>query len=222
MRNNTFFAWLGQILMGATLFVGSLEVVRIFWSTTWEIEAACAVSAALGLYLIYRAETMERPRRVLRKARRLLHFPTQWAVKFDKSVPGGGVIPIAVIRSDDVRFVIDIQGFKEARWDLDTLTIQPGPLLGKPTKKPNSDPIEPLMQAAAAWNATAILWLPEATESRNLRQEDSNLIVVMGNARDLKHVLQGAEISASRQAARAAPDTRRAASPVMGTPQISM
>ena len=68
----------------------------------------------------------ERPQRVLRKARRSLSFPTQWAVKFNKSVPQGGVIPVAVIRSDGVRFVIDIQDFAEADWNdpLRTLPIK--------------------------------------------------------------------------------------------------
>ncbi|HZE90154.1 MAG TPA: hypothetical protein VE029_00375 [Rhizobacter sp.] len=221
MRNNSFLTWLGQILTGTALFLGSLEIVRIFWAGTWEIEAGCAATAALGLYIIWRAEGLERPRRVLRKARRQLHFPTQWAVKFDKSVPGGGVIPVAVIRSDQVRFVIDIQGFKNARWDASTRTVQAGPMLGKPAKKPKLDPVAPLLQAAAAWNATAILWLPEADSSQNLRQEDSNLIVVMGSARDLKHVLQGAEISASRQAARAPAEPRRTpASLTLATSQV--
>lgn len=67
--------------------------------------------------VIIRAELKERPRRVLRKARKSLSFPTQWAVKFDKRVPYGGVIPVAVIRSDGVRFVIDIQGYKDCDWN---------------------------------------------------------------------------------------------------------
>jgi hypothetical protein len=107
-------------------------------------------------------------------------------------VPHGGVIPVAVIRSDGVRFVIDIQGYGDADWN-DPIIGEPL-LVGPRGKKFKSDPVGPLMQAAGAWGASAVLWLPEAKTPRNLRQEGCNLIVVMGGARELKHVLRGAEI----------------------------
>ncbi|HEX3141848.1 MAG TPA: hypothetical protein VHQ87_17465, partial [Rhizobacter sp.] len=67
-------------------------------------------------------------------------------------------------------------------------------LVGPRGKKFKTDPVAPLMQAAAAWGATPILWLPEAKQARNLRQTGCSLIVVLGGARELKHVLRGAEI----------------------------
>jgi hypothetical protein len=192
MNNKNFVSWLAQMLLGFAAFVGGLECARIFWSGSLEW-AIGAVVAALGLTLMVVAELRERPQRVLRRARRSISFPTQWAVRFDKSVPHGGVIPVAVIRSDGVRFVIDIQGFPEADWN-DPLIGEPL-LVGPRGKKFKSDPVGPLMQAAEAWGATAILWLPEAKTPRNLRQSGCNLIVVMGGARELKHVLRGAEIA---------------------------
>jgi len=106
------------------------------------------------------------------------------------------VIPVAVIRSDGVRFVIDIQGYTDAGWN-DPIEGE-SLLIGPRGKKFKSDPVAPLMQAASAWGATPVLWLPEARYPRNLRQEGCKLIVVLGGARELKHVLRGAEIVPSR------------------------
>ncbi|MEO8152408.1 MAG: hypothetical protein ABI605_05010 [Rhizobacter sp.] len=192
MRNKHFASWLGQMLLGFAFFLGGAEVARISWSTWWPVAGAGAVATLLGFAIMVHAEQRQRPLRVLSKARRALSFPTQWAVKFDKSVPHGGVIPVAVIRSDGVRFVIDIQGFNDAGWN-DPIAGE-SLLIGPGGKKFKSDPVAPLIQAANAWGATAILWLPEAKHPRNLRQEGCNLIVVMGGARELKHVLRGAEI----------------------------
>jgi hypothetical protein len=199
MRNKHLVPWLGQMILGFACFLGGLEVARRSgWAEgQWEFSAAGATLALLGLMLIVVVEVRERPQRVLRKARRSLSFPTQWAVKFDKSVPQGGVIPVAVIRSDGVRFVIDIQDFASADWN-DPLIDEPL-LVGPRGRKFKTDPIGPLMKAAEAWGATAILWLPEARSPRNLRQEGCNLIVVMGGARELKHVLRGAEIAPRRK-----------------------
>lgn len=198
MRNKNIASWLGQLLLGFVLFVVGLEFARIFWAQGWEPAVGGGALAALGLGVMVFAELRERPQRMLRRARRSLNFPSQWAVRFDKSVPHGGVIPVAVIRSDGVRFVIDIQGYHEADWN-DPLVGEPL-LVGPRGKRFKADPVGPLMQAAQAWGATAILWLPEARVARNLRQEGSNLIVVMGGARELKHVLRGAEIVPRRDA----------------------
>lgn len=198
MRNKHFASWLGQMLLGFGLFLGGIEAARITWGSWWEMAAAGAVGSVLGLALMAYAEHRERPLRMLRKARRSLSFPTQWAVKFDKSVPHGGVIPVAVIRSDGVRFVIDIQGFIDAGWN--DLIEGESMLVGPRGKKFKHDPVAPLMQAADAWSATPILWLPEARHPRNLRQEGCKLIVVLGGARELKHVLRGAEIVPRRDA----------------------
>lgn len=180
------------MLLGFAMFLGGFEVARTTWSGLWEVAAAGAAVSVLGLVLMAWAESNERPQRILRKARRSLTFPTQWAVKFDKSVPHGGVIPVAVIRSDGVRFVIDIQAYPEVDWN-DPMEGEPL-LVGPRGKKFKSDPAAPLMQASKAWGATAILWLPQAKTPRNLRQDGCNLIVVMGGARELNHVLRGAEI----------------------------
>lgn len=196
MRTKNFASWLGQMLLGFGLFLGGLEAARLMWGTWWEAAGAGLAASLAGIALMAYAEHRERPLRMLRKARRALNFPTQWAVKFDKSVPHGGVIPVAVIRSDGVRFVIDIQGFADAGWN-DPIEGE-SLLIGPRGKKFKHDPVAPLMQAASAWGATPILWLPDAKHPRNLRQEGGKLIVVMGSARELKHVLRGAEIVPSR------------------------
>jgi len=196
MRINHFASWLGQLILGFVVFLGGAEMARISWGSSWEVVAASSIVALAGLAWITYAEHRQRPLRMLRKARRALTFPTQWAVKFDKAVPQGGVIPVAVIRSDGVRFVIDIQGYTDAGWN-DPIEGE-SLLIGPRGKKFKSDPVAPLMQAASAWGATPVLWLPEARYPRNLRQEGCKLIVVLGGARELKHVLRGAEIVPSR------------------------
>lgn len=193
MPNKNFASWLGQMLLGFIVFVSGLETMRLTWGGTWALVGAGAAAALAGLGLMVYAELRERPLRVLRRARRSLSLPTQWAVRFDKAVPGGGVLPVAVIRSDGVRFVIDIQGHPEVEWN-DPLVGEPL-LVGPRGQRFKDDPAAPLLKAAEAWDATAILWLPQAKTPRNLRQLGCNLIVVMGGARELKHVLRGAEIA---------------------------
>ncbi len=192
MRNSNLVTWLGQMFLGFAMLVGGIEVAHTFWGLAWETVAGAGMISLAGLALAVFGELRERPRRLLRKARASLNLPAQWAVRFDKSVPHGGVLPLAVIRADGVRFVIDIQGERSADWELqDDGQFQ---LVGHDGLPLKNDPVTPLMNAAAAWGATAVLWLPDAAAPHNLRREGSNLIVVMGDARDLKHALRGAEI----------------------------
>ncbi len=195
---NIFVHWLGPTLLGFMLLFSGLEIMRVSWHIVWESVAGGAVISLLGGCLMIWAELRERPRRLLRKARRTLTFPTQWAVKFDKNLPDGGTIPVAVIRSDGVRFVVDIQGFQDAMW---TGPLMPADgVLVDPRGKPfPNDPVAALMQAAEAWSATPILWLPQARQVHNMRQEGCPLIVVMGGPRELSHVMRGAEIAPRRE-----------------------
>jgi hypothetical protein len=194
MRNSTFVPWLAQMLLGFGLVFGAAQVGFIFWSSGGlEIAGACLFVGLVGVIILVRAESREHPHRVLRKARKKLQLPSQWQVRFDKSLKKGGrVIPIAVIRTDGVRFVIDVQPHKFALWNSATKRIQPGPVFGKklPRKAPRKDPLAPLRQAADAWGATAVVWLPAAAETADLRNDDWSLIVAMGDAAQLKTTLQ--------------------------------
>jgi hypothetical protein len=195
MRRLQFAFWLAQMLLGFACFMGGLELARLYWTHWWEGAAGGAAAALLGLALMVLAELRERPQRVLRRARRTLNLPTQWAVKFDKTLPRGGVVPLAVIRSDGVRFVIDIQAFRSAEWN-DEAKGGEDVLVDSKGRKFAPDPVAPLMRAAEVWGATPVLWLPATRHMRNLRRDGCQLIVVMGSARELKHALRGAEIVA--------------------------
>jgi len=204
MRDNAFLNWLGQTLLGFVLVGGSLQVAWMFGLGFYAVSIPCGVVALVGIAIITRAELIERPRRILRNARRSLSFPTQWSVKFDKRLACGGVIPIAVIRSDGVRFVIDISGETSVHWGTPVDGSGEAPLVGAKGKPLRPDPIAPLTKAALTASAAPVLWLPQAAQANNLRHPQSNLIVVMGTARDLKHALQGAEIVPPRAAPKAA------------------
>ncbi len=205
MRNSHLLSWLGQILLGLVILTGSTEVALTFWKSAPEIAAAAATVAFFGLWTLVRAELQDRPHRLLRKVRKALRFPAQWSVKLDKRVPQGGIIPVAVMRADGVRFVIDIQRHPECEWN--TPQKEGEPLLVGPRGKPfKTDLAGPLLQAAAAWDATPVLWLPEAITPRNMRQEGVTLIVVMGSARELQHALRSAErVPGHRQATPGSP-----------------
>lgn len=194
MRNSNFVTWLAQMLLGFGLVFGGAQVAFIFWSSaSLEFIGACAFVGLVGVVILARAEAREHPQRVLRRARKKLQLPSQWQVRFDKSLKKGGrVIPIAVIRSDGVRFVIDVQPHRFALWNSATKRIQPGPVFDRklPRKAPKKDPLAPLKQAAEAWGATAVVWLPAAAESADLRSDDWSLIVLMGDAAQLKSALQ--------------------------------
>jgi hypothetical protein len=214
MRNSTFVSWLAQMMLGFALVAGSLQVGTIFWTIGWEVVACCGLVGVIGIVILARAESREHPRRVLRKARKKLRLPSQWQVRFDKALKKGGrVIPVAVIRSDGVRFVIDIQSHKHVIWNAASKRIQTGPVFGKkmPKKAPRRDPLAPLRQAADAWGATAVVWLPDAIANGDLRNDDWSLIVLLGDAAELKLALQDPGIKA-----RPMPESKKAKTEAVG------
>lgn len=198
-RRDTFVGWLAHTLLGLLCIGAGLEAASVFGRLGWHVVLACALSCAVGLAVIVRAELRERPQRLLRKVRRTLSFPAQWSVKFDKRIVRSGTIPVAVIRADGVRFVIDIRADKCVSWGTPVDGSGNTPLVGADGKRLKPDPVAPLLQSALLASAAPVLWLPQATTAKNLRHPESNLIVVMGTARDLKHALQGAEIAPIRR-----------------------
>jgi hypothetical protein len=208
MQSNSFFNWVAQIAIGLALIGVSVEVGIIFGRHSWTIWAACAVVCCMALGLIVFAEWREAPRRMLRKARRSVHFPPQWQVKFDKKIASGVVVPLAVKRTDGVRFVIDIRTDVSVSWGTPNDGSGTTPLVdgkGRPLKP---DPVTILVDSARLASAAPVLWLPNATTPKNLRHPGTNLIVVMGAPHDLKHALQGAEIvPVRRQAADSRPSS---------------
>jgi len=195
MRQNSIVGWLTQLLAGLTVAGAGIEAIAVFGASLWYVTVGGVLACLVGAATVVRAELRERPQRVVRKARRTLHFPTQWSVKFNKRIVHAGVVPVAVIRADGVRFVVDIHPCKSATWGTPTDGTGQTPLVGANGKRLAPDPVPSLLQAAIAASAAPVLWLPEATSTKNLRHPESNLIVVMGSARDLKHALQSAEIA---------------------------
>jgi hypothetical protein len=113
-------------------------------------------------------------------------------------VPAGGTTPIVATRTDGTRFVIDVKGYKEVNSAREVTGKDRGLLVGQNGKYLKPDPIPALSKAATSIGGMAVLWLPHASVNRNLRLPASNLIVVMGNARQLKHALLGAEVGPTR------------------------
>jgi len=192
MRHNPLVNWLAQLLLGLGLAGISLQVGLIFGRGWWQVAAGCAVVGLVGLAIAARAEWIERRRRLVERSRATLALPTQWSVKFDKRL-GGWTAPLAVIRDDGMRFVVDIQGFKSATWS---------PAPGKESSVPQlvnergrplwPDPLSPLSKGALAASAAPVLWLPRVAESGTYRHRDTPLMVVTGSPRDLKLALQSA------------------------------
>jgi hypothetical protein len=198
MRSSSFSTWLAQLLAGLALFGGGLEIAWIFWANWLNLAVGGLAISTLGLGIVGWAEACRRPRRMLRKAQRSLDLPREWVVEFNRPVADAGVAPIAVTRTDGSCFVIEVKDYKHVAVKKEVTGKDQGALLG-----PNGKPLDParlpaLTRVASALGATPVLWLPKASANRNLRLQASNLIVVMGTARDLKHVLRGAEVGALR------------------------
>jgi len=115
------------------------------------------------------------------------------------------VVPIVATRPDSTRFVIDVKNYKDATTKREVTGKDEGMLVGPNGKPFNPDPLPLLAKIAHELGATPVLWLPEATGNRSLRLQGSNLIVVMGSARHLKHALLGAEVDTPRHAPPALP-----------------
>lgn len=204
MRHSPLVNWLAQILLGLGMAGISLQVGLIFGRGWWEVAAGCAVVGLAGLAIAARAEWIERRRRLVKRSRAKLALPASWSVKFDKRL-GAWTAPLAVIRDDGMRFVVDIQGFKSAVWSSGPRTGRAPPCLVDERGKPlRPDPIPSLTQGALAAGAAPVLWLPGVAESGAHRHPDSNLMVVTGSPQDLKLALQGARLArvdAEQQAA---------------------
>lgn len=193
MRHSPFINWLARILLGLGLAAISIQVGLIFWRSWWQVGAVCAVVALGGIALAVHAELRERRRRLVKRACGELSLPTQWSVKFDKRLPGGWIAPIAVMRDDGMRFVVDIQPFRSATWS--SAPRKPGVapwLVDAKDRKLRPDPVTALAKGGLAASAAPVLWLPRANEAGTSRHPDTNLVVVSGSARDLKLWLQSA------------------------------
>lgn len=200
MRTNAFVSWLSQMLAGLALVIGGLETAWIFRTGLLSVAIGGFTAAVLGLLVLSHAESRERPRRLTRKAQRTFELPPRWGVEFNKAVPDAAMAPIVATRTDSTRFVIDVKGYKDAAIKRDLSGKEQGQLVGPNGKGFQPDPLPALAKTAAALGATPVLWLPEATTHRNLRLPGSNVMVVMGSARHLKHALLGAEVDSPRHA----------------------
>jgi hypothetical protein len=209
MRNLTLVSWLGQMVIGLALITGGLETAWIFRTGLLSVAIGGFAVALLGLIVLSHAEARERPRRVIRKAQRSFELPPRWGVEFNKVVPGGAVAPIVATRTDSTRFVIDIKGYKEAVVRKELAGKDQAQLVGANGKCFQPDPLPALARLAEALGATPVLWLPAAAANRSLRLPGSNVIVVMGSARHLKHALLGAEVDSPRHAPPALPSLRK-------------
>jgi len=193
MRNSGFTSWLARILGGLVLVFGGVQTAWIFWSDWKNFALGSLAVAAVGVAVMFHAEARERPRRLLRRAHQSLGLPSQWSVEVDRALPEGGNAPLVVTRSDAARFVIDVRDYKEVSSRKTIGGKDEGVLLGANGKSLTPDPLPKLRHAARSLEAIPVLWLPEAPSPRNIRMPSSNLIVVMGAARHLKHALLGAE-----------------------------
>jgi len=192
MRHNPLVNWLAQLLLGLGLAGVSIQVGLIFGRGWWEVAAGCAVVALAGLGLAARAEWIERRRRLMKRSRAALSLPTPWSVKFDKRL-GGWTAPLAVIRDDGMRFVVDIQGFRSAKWASAPRKEGAPPHLVNARGRPLwPDPLPSLAKGALAASAAPVLWLPRVAESGTLRHRDAPFMVVTGSPQDLKLALQSA------------------------------
>lgn len=200
MQHSPFVNWLARVLLGVGLALVSAQVGLIFGGNWWEVGVACAVVALVGIGIAARAEWVERRRRFLRRHCRTLSLPTPWSVKLDKRMRGGWTAPIAVIRDDGMRFVVDIQPFRSVNWALAPRNrkgdMEPV-LVDSRGRRLRPDPTPTLAAGALAASAAPVLWLPRALEAGTHRHPDSNLVVVAGNARDLKLALQSSRRVAS-------------------------
>lgn len=200
MHHSPFVNWLARILLGLGLAAVSAQVAFIFGGNWWEVAAGCAAVALVGLAIAARAEWVERRRRFLRRHCRTLSLPAPWSVKLDKRMRGGWTAPIAVIRDDGMRFVVDIQPFRSVSWALAPKNrqgvVEPV-LVDERGRRLRPDPTPTLEAGALAASAAPVLWLPRALEPGTHRHPDSNLVVVAGTARDLKLALQSSRRVAS-------------------------
>ena len=192
MRHSPLINWLAQLLLGLGLTAVSLQVGLIFGGALWQVAAGCAVVGLAGLAIAARAEWIERRRRLVKRSRATLALPTPWSVKLDKRL-GGWTAPLAVIRDDGMRFVVDIQGFKSVTWSSLPREGGTSPHLVTERGKPLwPDPVSSLAKGALAASAAPVLWLPRATETGTFRHPDTNLTVVAGSPHDLNLALQSA------------------------------
>src|SRR5688572_821644 len=149
MRHSLFVQWLARVLLGLGVAAVSLQIGLIFWRTSWEVAVVSALVAVAGLVYAVHTEWHDRRRRLVARARAELSLPDAWTVKYDRPLPGGWVAPIAAIRDDGMRFVVDIQGFRSATWSSAARKAGELPALVDDRDKPlRPDPLPALVAGA--------------------------------------------------------------------------
>lgn len=190
MRSNFSLNWLARVLGGLAVAAISLQVGWIFGRSWWQVGAVCSVLALGGIGFAVYTEVQDRRRRHTRQASHSVSLPASWSVKFDKRTPDGWLAPIAVIRDDGMRFVIDIRQWRDARWSPDKEGTTEAWFEDSRGKRLFPDPLPNLQKAAIATSAAPVVWLPQVEEAGTHRHRQSHVLLITGSARDLKNALQ--------------------------------
>lgn len=185
-NDKQFRPWVKPLLQGFGLISAGLMLTYFF-----KQYVACVLAGLgmvmLGLALVQRAQVRERGQRIERAALKKIKLPDEWYCEPNKKLPHGGDIDLFAVSPARKNFAIEIKSHDGALHKRGLLSSKED-LVRLNGKKFETDIVKQTLDAAAALNATPVIWFPQAQSSRTFSMK-SGLIVVQGGQRQLKKAI---------------------------------
>jgi hypothetical protein len=173
-----------DLAIGLSLLLASIVPLAALDSPVYGLPVT-GVLAWIGVILVRRGSARQHGLAVERKARRSLKLPADWTI--DESVPvqGRGDADLVLTDPEGTRFVVEIKsntGIQVRKsWFSRNVEVR-----AADGTKLHRDPLKQVTALAGILHAYPVLWLPSARATSILRMGNPEVIVVLGNARQLR------------------------------------
>jgi hypothetical protein len=173
-----------DLVIGLGLLAASIVPLLVLERPVYGLPVT-GVLAWIGLVLVRRGAARQHGLAVERKARRSLKLPADWTI--DESVPvqGRGDADLVLTDPEGTRFVVEIKsntGIQVRKsWFSRDVEVR-----AADGSKLHRDPLKQVTALAGILHGYPVVWFPSARAASILRVGNPEVIVVLGNSRQLR------------------------------------
>jgi hypothetical protein len=173
-----------DLVIGLALLVASIVPLAALAKPVYGFPVTI-VLAWIGVILVRRGAARQHGLAVERKARKSLRLPADWTI--DESVPvaGRGDADLVLTDPEGTRFVVEIKSNMGIQVRKSWFSRQVE-LRAPDGSKLHRDPLKQVTALAGILHGNPVLWFPSARASSILRIGNPEVIVVLGNWRQLR------------------------------------
>ena len=146
------------------------------------------VLAWIGVILVRRGGARQHGAAVERRARKSIRLPEGWTLDESVAVHGRGDADLVVTDPDGERYVVEIKANESIQvrksWFSSAAEVR-----GADGRKMQRDPLEQVTALAGILHAHPVLWFPKARTSSVVRTGRPEVLVVLGNWRQLRKAI---------------------------------